>query len=76
MMKRFNGKHECLNCGSSFDWESRIEIPNGVPIIQSGVQADLYGCSTVMTSQGTKLHCDVIAKCPKCGLKNKFDHVQ
>jgi len=75
-MEEIRGNNSCFHCGNNINWEARLNVPNGVPFILNGAQADLIAKGNLMTTNGKQTQFDVIVTCPKCKVKNKFEVVK
>ncbi|PKM44527.1 MAG: hypothetical protein CVV03_07810 [Firmicutes bacterium HGW-Firmicutes-8] len=61
---KISGSHVCYNCDNRFDWEAESKVPiSMIPGSKSG------GFAVV-----GKGEYEVIIKCPKCHIWNKFGY--
>ena len=70
MKNIIEGNHSCFYCNYKFEWEAELKVvPFQVRALPE-VRADVYAIG----QENGETQFEVVCKCPKCGLKNKFKH--
>lgn len=74
-----SGQNKCYVCGETIRW--CISIKNGNNMEWSTeekgiVNAEAIAIGRIVTSEGNKVQFEVVARCPYCENKNKFETVK
>lgn len=67
-----NDRHKCYLCKEDFDYHFRVPLGDTQAAAEGEEAETVVATGALLGSQGNITQCEVIVRCPHCGMMNKI----